>query len=77
MEEICGGTKPYLSAGHLESEHLRIMDKALHQFDTKRKMGGKEFSKNYRAKLEKVSIKLKGVRYNLREILAIFIQKLG
>lgn len=53
MEEICGGPKPYLNAGHLESEHLRIMDKALHQFDTKRKMGGKEFSKTYRAKLEK------------------------
>lgn len=56
MEEVCGGQKPYLSSGHLEAEHLRIKDKALHQFDAKRKMGGKEFSKTYRSKLETVSI---------------------
>lgn len=31
MEEICGGTKPYLSEGHLEAEHLRIRDKAIYQ----------------------------------------------
>lgn len=31
MEEICGGTQPYLSEGHLEAEHLRIRDKAIFQ----------------------------------------------
>lgn len=31
MEEICGGTKPYLGEGHLEAEHLRIRDKAIFQ----------------------------------------------
>lgn len=31
MEEICGGTKPYLGEGHLEAEHLRIRDKAIYQ----------------------------------------------
>lgn len=31
MEDVCGGTKPYLSTGHLDSEHSRIKEKALHQ----------------------------------------------
>lgn len=31
MEEVCGGTRPYLSTGHLDSEHLRIKDKAIQQ----------------------------------------------
>lgn len=52
MEDVCGGTKPYLSTGHLDAEHLRIKDKALFQFSSKRKMGGEEFSEKYREKLE-------------------------
>uniref|UniRef100_A0A2M4A1Q3 Putative conserved plasma membrane protein n=1 Tax=Anopheles triannulatus TaxID=58253 RepID=A0A2M4A1Q3_9DIPT len=52
MEDVCGGTKPYLSTGHLDSEHSRIKEKALHQFSSKRKMGGEEFSEKYREKLE-------------------------
>ncbi|XP_018917432.1 atlastin isoform X2 [Bemisia tabaci] len=52
MESICGGNKPYLSAVHLESEHLRCKDKALEQFNCKRKMGGEEFSQSYKIKLE-------------------------
>lgn len=55
MESICGGNKPYLSAVHLESEHLRCKDKALEQFNCKRKMGGEEFSQSYKIKLESVS----------------------
>lgn len=31
MEEVCGGTRPYLSAGHLEAEHLRVKEKSLNQ----------------------------------------------
>lgn len=31
MEDVCGGTKPYLSTGHLDAEHLRVKDKALFQ----------------------------------------------
>lgn len=31
MDDVCGGTKPYLGAGHLEAEHLRIKDKAIFQ----------------------------------------------
>lgn len=31
MEDVCGGAKPYLGAGHLEAEHLRIKDKAIFQ----------------------------------------------
>uniref|UniRef100_A0A182K3G1 GB1/RHD3-type G domain-containing protein n=1 Tax=Anopheles christyi TaxID=43041 RepID=A0A182K3G1_9DIPT len=52
MEDVCGGTKPYLSTAHLDSEHNRIKEKALHQFSSKRKMGGEEFSEKYREKLE-------------------------
>ncbi|XP_039283438.1 atlastin, partial [Nilaparvata lugens] len=52
MEGICGGAKPYLNTAHLETEHLRIKDKAISQFASKRKMGGDEFSQNYRIKLE-------------------------
>ncbi|XP_075222498.1 atlastin GTPase isoform X1 [Lycorma delicatula] len=52
MESVCGGTKPYLSSAHLETEHFRIKDKAMDQFAKKRKMGGEEFSETYRVKLE-------------------------
>lgn len=52
MEDVCGGTRPYLSTGHLDAEHLRIKDKALFQFATKRKMGGEEFSEKYREQLD-------------------------
>ncbi|XP_055530377.1 atlastin [Wyeomyia smithii] len=52
MEDVCGGAKPYLSTAHLDSEHNRIKEKALHQFSSKRKMGGEEFSEKYREKLE-------------------------
>lgn len=31
MEDVCGGTRPYLSTGHLEAEHLRVKDKAVFQ----------------------------------------------
>lgn len=56
MEDICGGTKPYLNTATMEAEHKRIKEKALHQFNCKRKMGGEEFSKKYRDQLEKVRI---------------------
>lgn len=52
MDEVCGGNRPYLNTAHLEAEHLRIRDKALLQFSTKRKMGGEEFSEKYRDGLE-------------------------
>lgn len=53
MESVCGGTKPFLATAHLESEHRRCVDKALHQFQNKRKMGGDEFSQAYMDKLQK------------------------
>jgi len=53
MEEICGGTQPYLSEGHLDAEHLRIRDKAIFQFTSKRKLGGEEFCQQYLDQLEK------------------------
>ncbi|XP_051166542.1 atlastin isoform X2 [Leptopilina boulardi] len=53
MDCVCGGTKPFLATAHIESEHQRCVDKALHQFQNKRKMGGEEFSQMYMEKLIK------------------------
>lgn len=52
MEDVCGGNRPYLSTGHLDAEHMRVKEKALYQFSSKRKMGGEEFSEKYRERLE-------------------------
>lgn len=52
MEDVCGGTKPYLSTGHLEAEHHRVKDKAIFQFLAKRKMGGEEFTEKFRQQLD-------------------------
>lgn len=56
MESVCGGSKPYLSTAHLDSEHDRVKDKCMEQFRSKRKMGGDEFSEKYRNKLEQVNL---------------------
>ncbi|XP_024943923.1 atlastin isoform X2 [Cephus cinctus] len=53
MECVCGGAKPFLATAHLESEHHRCVDKALYQFQNKRKMGGDAFSQTYLEKLQK------------------------
>lgn len=55
MEAVCGGAKPYLNTAHLESEHLRIKERAIDLFSKKPKMGGEEFSKQYKAKLDEVN----------------------
>lgn len=52
MEEVCGGNRPYLNTAHLDAEHLRVKEKAIHQFSAKRKMGGEEFSEKYREQLD-------------------------
>lgn len=52
MEDVCGGTKPYLSTGHLEAEHFRVKDKSIFQFLAKRKMGGEEFTEKFRQQLD-------------------------
>ncbi|XP_053613582.1 atlastin-like isoform X2 [Plodia interpunctella] len=53
MEEVCGGTRPYLEPRRLQEEHRRARDKALHAFVSRKKMGGGEFSKEYNERLEK------------------------
>ena len=58
MESVCGGSKPYLNTATLDAEHIRIKEKSLEQFRSKRKMGGDEFSQKYRDKLELVQWKL-------------------
>ena len=52
MEEVCGAERPYINEHVLEIEHLRIHDTALEVFNSRRKMGGEEFSTKYREKLE-------------------------
>ena len=54
MDDVCGGNKPYLKTSAMESEHRRVKDKALIQFQSKRKMGGDEFSEKYKEQLDKV-----------------------
>jgi atlastin len=54
MEEICGGNKPFMSTARIEEEHGRVKDKAMQLFQSKRKMGGDDFSHKYRDTLEKV-----------------------
>ncbi|KAL4710851.1 hypothetical protein ACJJTC_012943 [Scirpophaga incertulas] len=53
MEEVCGGTRPYLPPRSLEEEHQRARDKALHAFHARRKMGGDQFANTYSAQLLK------------------------
>lgn len=54
MEEVCGGTKPYLQPHVMEDEHRRAKDKALHAFESKKKMGGQELADTYSVHLVKV-----------------------
>lgn len=65
MEAVCGGAKPYLSSAHLETEHLRIKDKAMELFIKKPKMGGEEFSRLYKDKLEEVSVDTSRLQQNV------------
>ncbi|CAL8111521.1 unnamed protein product [Orchesella dallaii] len=53
MEEVCGGTKPFMSTAQLEREHSKAKEKALDHFQSRRKMGGDEFSTKYRDQLDK------------------------
>ncbi|KAL1115988.1 hypothetical protein AAG570_005483 [Ranatra chinensis] len=52
MEDVCGGARPYLSGDRLEAEHLKARDAAMEQFDSVRKMGGAQFSAQYRDRLQ-------------------------
>ncbi|VVD01466.1 unnamed protein product, partial [Leptidea sinapis] len=53
MEEVAGGTRPYLDPQRLEQEHDRARNKAIHVFQSKKKMGGDELEATYEAKLAK------------------------
>ncbi|XP_028171840.1 atlastin-like isoform X2 [Ostrinia furnacalis] len=53
MDEVAGGTRPYLQPKVLEQEHRRAKDKALHAFHSKRKMGGQELANTYSVQLVK------------------------
>jgi len=52
MESLCGGDKPYINDQVLEMEHLRIVETAMAEFDSRKKLGGEEFSQKYRDQLE-------------------------
>jgi len=51
MESLCGGEKPYLNDQVLDVEHQRIVETALSEFDSRKKLGGEEFSCKYRDQL--------------------------
>jgi len=51
MESLCGGEKPYLNEQVLDLEHTRTMESALVEFDSRKKLGGEEFSTKYRDQL--------------------------
>jgi len=51
MESLCGGEKPYLNEQVLDLEHNRIVESALAEFDSRKKLGGEEFSLKYRDQL--------------------------
>ncbi|KAM4617325.1 atlastin-3 isoform 2-T4 [Discoglossus pictus] len=53
MEQTCGGDKPYVSPDVLRDRHAVCLQEALSQFDRAKKMGGVEFSRQYREELEK------------------------
>ncbi|XP_065204028.1 atlastin-like [Planococcus citri] len=49
---ICEAAEPYLSSEELEKEHEKCKAEAIEKFTQKSKIGGDEFSKEYRIKLE-------------------------
>lgn len=51
MESLCGGDRPYLNEQVLETEQVRILESALVEFDSRKKLGGDEFSVKYRDQL--------------------------
>jgi len=51
MESLCGGEKPYINDQVLDVEHQRIVETALSEFDSRKKLGGEEFSCKYRDQL--------------------------
>jgi len=51
MESLCGGERPYLNEQVLELEQSRIQEAALTEFDSRKKLGGDEFSAKYRDQL--------------------------
>lgn len=51
MESLCGGDKPYLNEQVLDLEHTRTVEIALVEFDSRKKLGGEEFSSKYRDQL--------------------------
>jgi len=51
MESLCGGDQPYINDQVLDIEHTRIVETALAEFDSRKKLGGEEFSMKYREQL--------------------------
>jgi len=51
MESLCGGERPYLNDQVIDMEHERILKSSLIEFDSRKKLGGEEFSIKYREQL--------------------------
>ncbi|CAH0594472.1 unnamed protein product [Chrysodeixis includens] len=53
MEEAAGASMPYLRDEMLHQEHARALNKAMHAFNAKKKMGGEEMANSFRSQLVK------------------------
>ena len=52
MEDVCGGEMSYMHPDALVKEHERFFEAALKLFDETPKMGGANYSANFRAQLD-------------------------
>ncbi|XP_073710289.1 atlastin-3 [Misgurnus anguillicaudatus] len=52
MEKVCGGDLPYVSPDSLEEKHRFFLQEALRNFNSTKKMGGRDFCKRYQEQLE-------------------------
>ena len=53
MDQVCGSNCPYVNPAQLEDKHKEYQATALECFDSIRKMGGDDFSSQYREQLAK------------------------
>ncbi|XP_041922413.1 atlastin-2 isoform X1 [Alosa sapidissima] len=52
MEQICGGTKPYIAPSDLHRYHEQLKETSVRQFRAVKKMGGAEYCQRYQDQLE-------------------------
>lgn len=51
MEDVCGGSKPYVNPKILEQKHNQLLKEAMRNFQDKKKMGEEEYCQTFAKKL--------------------------